>query len=154
VNQTNVDLVLADLPPGTNMVAVDVTDGTNTTSCATTVTVTEAEPPVLSHVSASPNVLWPPNHKMVPVEVRASASGTCSAATWKIIQVSSNEGGDGDGDWRITGNHTLLLRAERSGGRDGRTYYITVQATDASGNQSPTQTVTVRVPKSQGKKDR
>jgi hypothetical protein len=61
--------------------------------------------------------------------------------------------GDGNTsvDWRITGDHTVLLRAERSGNGGGRIYFITVRASDASGNRSQTKTVTVTVPKSQGK---
>jgi hypothetical protein len=57
--------------------------------------------------------------------------------------------GDGDTapDWVITGDFTLDLRAERSGTGNGRTYAITVQAVDASGNHSE-KTVTVAVPKS------
>ncbi|MDP6667450.1 MAG: hypothetical protein QF357_08640, partial [Dehalococcoidia bacterium] len=55
----------------------------------------------------------------------------------------------GDIQWDDAGK--LLLRAERDGGGGGRTYTITVTATDASGN-SATESVTVSVPKSQGKK--
>ena len=94
---------------------------------------------------------------MIRVNVGASFSDSCGVAFWKIIRVRSSEAvnGRGDGntpeDWRITGDHTLLLRAEHSGTGNGRTYYIDAQATDAAGNQSEIQTVTVAVPKSQGK---
>src|SRR5262249_8993778 len=94
------------------------------------------------------------------VEVRISAcvTDTCSATTWKIINVKSNEpiNGMGDGDtgpdWIITGDHTVKLRAERSGKGKGRTYTITIQAMDSSGNLSQTRDVTVSVPHDQGKK--
>ena len=78
--------------------------------------------------------------------------------TWHITQVTSNEpvNGKGDGntapDWQILGNHTVALRAERSGNGSGRIYTITIQASDANGNLSDPKTVTVTVPKSQGKK--
>jgi hypothetical protein len=71
-----------------------------------------------------------------------------------ITSVQSNEpvNGLGDGDtapdWQITGNHTVSLRAERSGKGSGRIYTITIQATDAAGNMSTPQTVTVKVPHS------
>jgi hypothetical protein len=71
--------------------------------------------------------------------------------------VSSNEPdnglGDGDtaNDWVITGPMTVQLRAERAGNGTGRVYTITVRCTDAAGNSSE-RTVTVSVPKSQGKK--
>jgi hypothetical protein len=81
----------------------------------------------------------------------------CDAApTWKIVGVASNEpvNGLGDGDtapdWLITGDHSLKVRAERSGKGSGRVYTITIQATDASGNAA-TATVAVTVPHDQKK---
>jgi hypothetical protein len=120
-------------------------------------TVVDTNPPVITKVTASPGVLWPPNHKMVSVVVQASVSDDSGVAAWNITSVQSNEAinGRGDGnaspDWLITGDHTLQLRAERSGNGDSRIYSITVQATDASGNLSEPETVTVTVPKSAGK---
>jgi hypothetical protein len=161
------------LPIGTNIIGVTVTDSaTNTSACSTTVAVADTIPPTIASASASPNVLWPPNHKMVDVTVSARVTDSCSASTWKIIGVSTNQAsttkndgrnenrdqlknnGHGNGntsptDWVITGDHTLQLRAERSG-NSSRVYYITIQATDASRNISTTKRVTVTVPKSQG----
>jgi hypothetical protein len=111
----------------------------------------------LESVSASPNLLWPPNHKMRPVKVAVSVSDTCDQAlTCEIASVSSNEPeygiGDGDTapDWQITGTLTANLRAERSGNGSGRVYSITVACTDASGNSSA-KIATVIVPHDQGK---
>lgn len=152
----NVSLV-ADLPLGTNNIGVSVSDSAhNTASCSTTVTVVDTTPPVITSVTANPDVLWPPNHKFVNISVSAQVTDTCDRTTWKIISVTSNEPVNGHGsghtspDWEITGDHTLKLRAERSGEGDGRIYTITVQATDTSGNLSEPGTVTVTVPKSQG----
>jgi hypothetical protein len=149
---------MASLPLGTNIVAVTVTDtATNSASCSTTITVVDTTPPVIQPVKATPNVLWPPNHKMVDICVQAQATDTCSHTTWKITKVTSNEpvNGLGDGDtapdWQITGDHKVKLRAERSGKGKGRIYTITIQATDASGNLSMPATVTVSVPHDQGK---
>jgi hypothetical protein len=151
---TNV-MFSAQLPPGTNMVQVTVTDASGVSaSCGTTVTIVDTTPPVITKVSASPSVLWPPNHKMVMVTVNATVKDTCGSATWNIVSVTSNEpaNGRGDGntspDWQITGSHTVSLRAERSGNGSGRIYTITIQATDAAGNTSTSQTVTVKVPHS------
>ncbi len=145
------------LPLGTNAVAVLVIDtATNTASCGSMVTVVDTTPPVITSVKANPNVLWPPNHKMVSITLRVGATDSCSAATWKIIGVTSSEpvNGLGDGDtapdWQIVGDHGLKLRAERSGKGKGRTYTITVRAADTSGNLSAPRSVTVKVPKSQG----
>jgi hypothetical protein len=144
------------LPLGTNVVYLMVTDtATNTASCATLVTVVDTTPPVIVTAAATPNVLWPPDHKLVPISVSADVTDTCGPTTWKITRVRSSEAvnGRGDGntspDWAITGAHTLKLRAERSGG-NSRTYTITIQAKDQSGNLSQTKSITVTVPKSQG----
>jgi CHRD domain len=141
------------LPLGTNMIQIIVTDSSGlSASCETTVTVIDTVPPVIIKACASPSTLWPPNHKMVTVTVTAVVKDNCGSACWKIISVKSNEpvNGKGDGDtapdWLITGNHTVLLRAERSGKGSGRIYTITIQATDASGEMSTPQTVTVKVP--------
>ena len=112
----------------------------------------DAVPPVFESASASPDVLWPANHKMVPVTVTASVAdvGDPSPIT-RIVSVTSNEApnGSGDGhtdtDWQITGPLTVDLRAERSGTGSGRVYTITVESRDHSGNAS-IKTVTVAVP--------
>src|SRR5437588_492164 len=100
--------------------------------------------PTITALAANPNVLWPPNHKMVSVVVSVTTSGGCGAVSCKITSVSSNEPVDADGDWMITGNLTLNLRAERNGLGTGRVYTITVQCTDGSGNNA-TKTITVTV---------
>jgi CHRD domain len=146
------------LPLGTNTVTVTTTDTVNNTaSCSTIVTVVDTIPPVITHIAVSPATLWPPNHKMVRVQVRADVMDICGPTTWKIISVTSNESpnsqGDGNtaSDWAITGDHTVSLRAERSGRGNGRIYTITIQATDAAGNVSDPKSVTVTVPHSQGR---
>lgn len=112
--------------------------------------------PTVSSVTASPNVLWPPNHKFVPVVVAVQATDNCSAVTSKIVGVTSSEPVDGLGDghtspdWIVTGALTLLVRSERSGLNAGRTYTIMTQTTDAAGNATFGST-TVFVPHDQGK---
>lgn len=145
------------LPLGTNVLTVTATDtATNTVSCSATITVVDTIPPVITSASASPNVLWPPNHKFVPIAVRATVTDACGPTTWKIVSVSSNEPGNGTGDgntspdWVITGAHTVKLRAERSGNDSGRVYSIAIQATDAAGNLSSESVVNVNVPHDRG----
>jgi hypothetical protein len=130
---------------------VAVVDTAGQASADTTaVTVLDSTAPTITSVSASPATLWPPNHKMVPVTVTASATDTCGAATCTIASITSNESvnGHGDGntsvDWQITGPNTADVRAERSGGGSGRVYTLTVRCTDPSGNAS-TGTATVAV---------
>jgi len=148
----------AIMPLGTNDVTVVATDSaSNMASCSFLVTVVDTTPPVIRDLKAAPNTLWPPNHKMVDVELHARVRDACTEATWRITRVRSNErpNGRGDGntsrDWQITGPHTLKLRAERSGNGSGRVYTISVVATDAVGNESAPATVTVTVAHSQAK---
>lgn len=161
---TNVGAVelAATLALGTNKVAVTVTDlAGSQTSCESTIILQDTIPPVIKKATLSPESLWPPNHKMVPVSLRVVVKDACCVANWKIVSVTSNEAvgtgkddGKGSGnttpDWVITGDHGLSLRAERSGRGDGRVYTITVQAQDCAGNQSTPVTLTVTVPHDQG----
>ncbi|HKS25288.1 MAG TPA: HYR domain-containing protein [Thermoanaerobaculia bacterium] len=136
--------------------------GTTTVNCSATdahhntahgsfhVTVQDVTPPTIQSVTATPNNLWPDNHKMVAVGIAVVAVDNCDTAPVnRIVSVTSNQpiNGPGDGntnpDYVITGDLTLQLRAERTANQD-RTYTITVTSTDASGNTS-TATVTVTV---------
>jgi len=124
----------------------------NTSSCVQTIEVVDTTPPVISSVSASPEIPWPPNHKMRLITVEAVAVDNCDPEpVCKIISVKSNEptNGIGDGntvpDWEITGDLKVKLRAERAGGGSGRKYTITAKCTDDSDN-SATEDTTVTVP--------
>jgi hypothetical protein len=149
----------AILPLGTNTVGVIVADtSTNSASCSTTVTVVDTNPPVITGVRVAPDVIWPPNHKLKTISVHVDVTDNCSATSWKIISVTSNEPelGKGSGhttpDWVILGDHALKVRAERSGQGSGRVYTITVQAVDSSGNLSEPASATVMVPHDKGHK--
>lgn len=142
---------------GVTGVEVSVADADGeTASCSTTVTVVDTTPPVIRKITATPNILWPPNHKLAPIRLRVDAQDACSEVLSKIIGVRSNEpdNGLGDGDtapdWEIVGDLGLNLRAERSGRGNGRIYTIMIEAKDQAGNAS-VKAVTVTVPKSQGK---
>jgi hypothetical protein len=112
-----------------------------------TITITDATAPVISALSASPNVLRPSNGSMVPVTVTATVSDNADAApVTKILSVTSTEAdpgaqpGDLSPDVQITGNLTVSLRAERFSVL--RRYTILVECRDAQNNAS-TKTVTV-----------
>ena len=150
---TNV-VFTAMLPMGTNLLQISAVNAAGSSaSCSTTVTVVDTNPPVILRAAASPNVLWPPNHKFVKVNVTANVTDTCNAASWKIVKVQSNERGHATGsghtapDWQILDDHTLNLRAERAGSGKGRIYTVTLQAQDAAGNLSLTRKVNVTVPR-------
>jgi len=141
------------LPLGMNTLTLTVNDGRGgTASDKVTITILDTTAPTIVSVTADPNTLWPPNHRMTHVGVALSVADACDPnPSCRIIAVTSNEpvNGLGDGDtepdWVITGPLTVDLRAERSGIGNGRTYTITIECTDHSGNSS-TATVTVRVP--------
>jgi hypothetical protein len=112
----------------------------------------DTTPPTITSASASPNTIWPPDHRMVPVTIAVTATDNSGAEpTCQIVSVSSNEpiNGLGDGDtapdWQVTGDLSVNLRAERSGTGNGRVYTLTIQCTDGSNNSSSAQT-TVSVP--------
>ncbi len=149
-------------PFGTTNVTFTATDGSgNTASCQTTVTVRDTIRPVVTAV-ASPNVLWPPNHKMTPVNTTVVATDACDPSPSIVLaSVTSSEPDDapGNGDGQTTGDiqdaslgtpdFQILLRAERDGNGPGRTYTITYQASDHSGNAAIASTQ-VTVPHDQG----
>jgi hypothetical protein len=139
-----------EFAPGTNVVAVSVSDGSDVASCSTIITVTDTTPPSIDSLTAVPAVLWPPNHQMVSIQLQAVVSDSCGNTTWRIVGVTSNEPSSGPTgpNWVITGDHSLLLRADRAGAGTGRVYTIKVSAQDDAGNSS-SKTVTVTVPHDQ-----
>lgn len=133
---------------GTHNLTLRVTDSAGEQAeDAVQVTVRDTTPPSVGSIGASPSVLWPPNHAMVPVTVSVTTSDICDPnPVSRILNVTCNEpvnsGGDGntDPDTTIVGDLALLLRAERSGTGTGRVYTITVECRDASGNAATAQT--------------
>jgi hypothetical protein len=121
-------------------------------SCTGTVTVVDTTPPSIVEASASPDLLWPPNHKMFLVNLAVSTSDNCDAPpVCNVLSVTSNEpeNASGDGntaeDWEITGNLAVNLRAECSGNSNGRVYTVELICSDIAGNSS-TGAVSVIVP--------
>ncbi|HYS04624.1 MAG TPA: FG-GAP-like repeat-containing protein [Candidatus Dormibacteraeota bacterium] len=135
----------AALPLGPNAVTLRVTGLGGATSTGTVaITVRDTAPPVLT-LAADPALLWPPNHRLVPVRAVWQVADRCDPSPRaRLVDVQSSEPDDapGEGDGRttgdiaLTGETGLLLRAERSADGTGRTYQIIYAATDASGNGS------------------
>lgn len=141
---------------GTNDVSVGVTDdGTNVVMCSSTIVVQDTTPPQIRSIVASPNVLWPPNHKMRPIAVVVRAFDACGPVSWQITDISSNEPEDGLGDGNtspdsvITGPHRAMLRAERSGNGSGRVYTLHIEVSDMAHNTT-NGSVRVTVPHDRG----
>ena len=107
-------------------------------------------------ISASPELLWPANHKYVDVKVAVEAKDNIDPdPDVTLVSITSNEpdNGLGDGDTPndivILNDFNFKLRAESSGIGDGRIYTITYKVSDACGNAT-TASITVTVPKSKG----
>jgi hypothetical protein len=123
--------------------------------------------PITGSVVPSVTTLWPPNHEMVPVDIDVSGlSANNPDVSYIITAVSISEyskkstsqtvedeniynENDFEPDFEITGDLTVDLRSERAGATTGRTYNITVTASDCSG--SYTFETEVTVPQSKGK---
>ena len=118
-----------------------------TSSAYVTVTVANINtPPTLVNPRADVPVLWPPDHRLVPVHILGVVDPDQPPynATITINSVTQDEptNGLGDGDTPVdaiithnTGSDdTLLLRAERSGKGDGRVYHVCFTAADPEGS--------------------
>lgn len=157
-------LIDLTLPLGANALALRVTDSAGASDTVeTTITVIDDDPPTLT-VMPAPSQLWPPNHRMVPVDVDFMVNDLCDPnPSVSLLSVTSSEPddapggpdgstfGDIDGTESGTADSEILLRAERSGNGPGRVYELRYQASDLSGNVTPVPAVAmVIVPHDQG----
>jgi hypothetical protein len=135
------------LTAGTHIITLTVRDGRGALATDTLmVTVLDRTAPAIQSATPSPSVLSPANNKLVAVTLAVSATDACGGSVHcRIVSVSSNEA-IAAGDWTITGDLTLNLRATRANKGTGRIYTITIECADASGNVS-TKTATVTVPR-------
>ena len=106
--------------------------------------------PVISGASASPDSLWPPNHKFVMVTLNYTVTDDCDTAPVGSISISSNEGSPAD--FQVVDLHHVNLLADRAGNGDGRVYTITISYKDAQG-LSTKAIVKVTVAHDQGNND-
>lgn len=116
----------------------------------------DTEPPTLA-ITVSPETIWPPNHKMVEVDVQVEVEDNVdSDPVVEIVGVASSEPDDIQGsgntspDFEILPSGKIFVRAERSGTGQRRIYTITYKATDDAGNMS-TASADVTVPHDKGK---
>jgi hypothetical protein len=155
-----VPYMISTLPLGEHTITLQVSDAINPAiSQDIIVKIIDDIAPTLSP-APDKTILWPANHKMIPVTIFANASDNSGGAVNLSASVASNEPqeglGDGDTpqDWTTpvinSGIITLQLRAERSGKGSGRIYTITIVATDETGNAS-TATLNILVPHDKGK---
>lgn len=110
-------------------------------------------PPVVA-CNAFPNVLWPPNHKLVTVNASVNVTDSLSGANgFQLLSVTNSELDSGQGDtvgWTVGLPSTVgQLRATRLGNGLGRTYTLTYRGFDTADN-SVACSVIVSVPRDQG----
>ncbi len=117
---------------------------TNNAATATVAVVNAA--PSITDVSATPSVLFPPNHRMVPVTIAYDVTDSCPVSCSLSAVSNQPEAGPGhfSPDIVVLSDHNLLLRAERLRGQE-RLYTATISCADTAGGASQAQT-TVRVP--------
>lgn len=128
------------LPKGVTTVTLSVSDGRCAVSTDTVdITITDTTPPELQ-VTANPNILWPPSHKLVEITPYVLVTDACEdEVKVDLLYVSQNEPDNGAGDGNtspdtVIENGVIKLRAERAGPGKGRVYTLMFRATDGSGN--------------------
>lgn len=103
-------------------------------------------------VSLSPNILWPPNHKLVTINAAISTQDpNYPNPTVRLLSITANESlspGDVVANYGAAAQ-TFKVKSERKGtNKAGRVYTVTYSATNSCGN-SATAAKTVVVPHDQ-----
>jgi hypothetical protein len=134
--------------------SLDVTDSNGAPAAVpatTTVTVRDDNaPPDCGNARPSVALLWPPNHKFVPVSILGVTDPENQTIQITVTGVRQDEPVDavGSGDTApdaVIQGGSVLLRAERAVPGNGRVYHISFVATDGAGGQC-SGTITVGVP--------
>jgi hypothetical protein len=138
-------------PLGLTTITWTATDASGNSATATQIVeVRDTTGPTITKLTASPNELWSPNHKMEPITITVQATDAdATPVQARIIGITCSEVDPGEADWEITGTLTCNLRSEKNDKGKSRIYFVQIQCTDKAGNHS-TQIVTVTVPHSQG----
>jgi hypothetical protein len=140
-------------PGGDTLVFQLVVSDGSFSSPPDTVTITVRDtnqPPSCDRAQASVGLLWPPNHKLVPVRIVGVADPEDHDVRITITGVTQDEpvNGLGDGDTSPDAalqDGSVLLRSERSGQGTGRVYNVAFTAEGQSGGACAG-SVTVCVP--------
>lgn len=154
----NVPASAVEGTPDTLTVNVESLSGSTRNFAVVLSTVVEeaadTTPPTINSLTASPDLLWPPNHKMRDIDLAVDVVDDLDPSpVCEVAGVASNEPIDGPGDgstepdWVVPDPQILAiqLRAERSGAGTDRIYSVEVKCMDAAGNTSSA-TAAVTVP--------
>jgi hypothetical protein len=115
-------------------------------------------PPVCSAAAPSTDLLWPPNHEFIAVEMLSVTDPEGDTVAITIDSIYQDEpldfpgSGNTSPDAKGAGTNTAEIRAERAGDGNGRVYHIGFTADDGHGGACSGE-VLVSVPKSQGNKE-
>ena len=111
-------------------------------------------------VTVDSTQLWPPNHKLVPIQANVIATDNCPGVSYVLTSVASNEPENGIADGNTAPDITdvdvgttdleFSLRSERAGNGNGRVYTVTYTAQDGSNNEAEDEAA-VKVGKSKKK---
>lgn len=111
-------------------------------------------PPTCSTATASPSVLWPPNHKLAPIAIGGVTDPDGDPIKLSVTRILQDEpptsadfnGDNGDSGRQGSDDRVTFVRAERMGNGDGRVYEIRFTADDERGGAC-SGTVFVGVPR-------
>ena len=138
-----VDLFVPDSTPSDAQLTLTTTasksdDDSVFNSAILELRVIRNHPPDISLVAGANVVLWPPNRRFVPVDIKSSGQITDpdgDEVTIVVNSITQDEPVDADGrtapDAIDLGNGVVSLRAERSGKGNGRVYSIAFTGTDS-----------------------
>src|SRR5438105_2486281 len=92
ITSSNLSLVV-QFGLGEHFVTVSASNGkTNPAICSMVVTVRDTIPPQILHIEAAPNLLLPPDHRMIPIGIVVDAVDGCDVSpAVRIVEVTSNE---------------------------------------------------------------
>lgn len=143
---------ISGLKEGENVIIAAAADAAGNTVSATATVILSSKLPEIT-VAADPEIIWPPNHKMVPVTITGGVDAVGSAVESVSISVN-DEYGTFNYNNLVFGSVVLLEAWRKGNDKDGRIYTITVVVT-SKGGTTTTKTATVTVPhdESKSKKD-
>jgi hypothetical protein len=120
--------------PGDYTLTYTATNGYLTTVVRRTVRVRDTIAPDIQQFELQPQILWPPNRRLVDVTVGYTSTDASGVVPCQL-SVTSNEQSGSQPDWVIVDPHHVRLRAEWAGLIGTRVYTVTATCTDASGNE-------------------
>jgi hypothetical protein len=96
-------------------------------------------PPVCDAASATPAVIWPPNHELIPIRIEGVTDPDGDTVSLKVTSITQDEPVNSNGSGSTSPDATGVatdrpaVRSERDGGGDGRVYQLTFTAEDSRG---------------------